>query len=171
MSTQFRRLAALTTLGLTLAIAAGAQAACPDQPLSQPFAPCAAVRSGNESFHVAGADDANALRLPDGSSATTPPLCVGVEHPTVRFFARNTGSPLSLLAVSVRFRGIDGLLDSLPIGTVVAGRDWQPTLPMPVVANLLALTSGQEVSFRFTPVGLFGGWSIDDVYVDPYRKG
>jgi hypothetical protein len=200
MSTQYGRLGALAAvLGLALMVPATANAGsgCPEQQAQQTFLPWndpawyvpapdggvengadgwtlsggAEVQDGNESFDVGGAGDAKSLKLPMGSTAATPPMCIGVEHPTVRFFARNTGSPLSLLSVSVRFRGIDGILETLPIGVVAADGSWSPTAPLPVLANLLALVSDQEVSFRFEPIGLLGRWSIDDVYVDPYRKG
>ena len=61
-------------------------------------------------------------------------------------------------------------MQSLPIGAVVSGDDWSPTLPMPILANLLALPPGGQtpVAFRFTAQG--GDWRIDDVYVDPYCK-
>jgi hypothetical protein len=54
---------------------------------------------------------------------------------------------------------------------VLGGSKWTPTLPLPVIANLLPLLPGDltPVRFRFTPVG--GAWQIDDVYVDPYRTG
>ena len=53
----------------------------------------AAVVHGNEPFYVGGGGDACALALPPGGSATTAPVCIGIEHPTLRFFARNTGDP------------------------------------------------------------------------------
>jgi hypothetical protein len=193
--TFLRSAATLLAAFAALALPAAAHAAdCPEQDSSQVFQPWldlawyvpapdggledngagwslsggAAVQAGNESYDVGGADHTRSLRLPPGSSATTPPMCIGIEHPTVRFFARNTGFLLSTLKVAVVFRGLDGESTSLPVGVVLAGDDWAPTLPLPVLANLLALLGDQEVSFRFTPVG--GAWSIDDVYVDPYRK-
>jgi hypothetical protein len=57
----------------------------------------------------------------------------------------------------------------LPIGLVLAGPAWTPTAPLPLTANLLAVLGEQQVAFRFAAAG--GEWSIDDVYVDPYRKG
>jgi hypothetical protein len=61
----------------------------------------------------------------------------------------------------------------VPIGIVLGGSAWGPTLPMPVIANLLPLLPGDltPVRFRFTPAGIGGAWQIDDVYVDPYRGG
>jgi hypothetical protein len=125
---------------------------------------------GNETHYVHGADDGYSLALPPGSSATTPSTCVGLEHPTLRFFARNTGSALSTLRVDVRVETSLGLVLTVPLGVVAAGSSWQPTLPMPVLVNLLPLLPGQytPVAFRFTPLG--GNWRIDDVYVDPRSR-
>ena len=52
----------------------------------------------------------------------------------------------------------------------VGGRSWHPTLPMPLLVNLLPLSASDRtpVRFRFTP-RLLGSWQIDDVYVDPTR--
>jgi hypothetical protein len=130
----------------------------------------ASVASGNEPFRVHGDADSNSLSLPSGSSATSSTICVGLEHPDLRFFVRNTGFILSNLKVEVLFETADGNVRSLPIGLVPGTRSWAPTLPIPLVVNLLPLLPGDRtpVAFRFTPQG--GNWSIDDVYVDPYRS-
>jgi hypothetical protein len=132
----------------------------------------AAVESGNERFYVHGRDEERSIALPAGSSATTGAICVGIEHPTLRFFARNRGSALSVLLVEVLFEDAWGRVRSLPIGALSAGREWAPTLPLPIVVNLLPLLPGQRtaVAFRFTPYG-GGDWNLDDVYVDPWRHG
>jgi hypothetical protein len=129
--------------------------------------------AGNEPFFVHGAGERYSLYLPAGSTATTPTQCVGLEHPTLRFFARNTGSLLSVLKVEVLLEDNLGLIKALPIGVVAGTSAWAPTLPMPVIANLLPLLPGEltPVRFRFTPVGLGAAWQIDDVYVDPFRAG
>jgi hypothetical protein len=131
----------------------------------------AGIVAGNEPWKVGGSADHSSLSLPAGSSATTGVMCVGIGHPTLRFFSKRTsGTLLNPLAVEVVFEGLGGLVKSLPIGVVPAGGSWQPTLPFPVLASLLPLLPGQmtPVAFRFTPVGT-GGWQIDDVYVDPWR--
>ncbi|MET0685273.1 MAG: hypothetical protein ABW060_08150 [Solirubrobacteraceae bacterium] len=125
--------------------------------------------AGNEPWKVAGSGT-RSLALPAGAKATTSAACVGLGHPTMRFFAKRTsGTVLSTLKVEVLFDGLGGLVKSLPIGVVLGGSNWQPTLPFPVVANLLPLLPGQmtPVAFRFTAVG--GTWQVDDVYVDPWR--
>jgi hypothetical protein len=132
----------------------------------------ARVVSGNEPWKVGDRADTSSLLLPRGSQATTGVMCVGIEHPTVRFFARRTsGWLLDSLKVEVLFEGAGGKVNSLPVGLVLAGGSWQPTLPYPVLASLLPLLPGEQtpVAFRFTPVG-GAGWQIDDVFVDPWRS-
>jgi hypothetical protein len=188
----FRRIGlagVLALAALAFAVPSGAQAdGCPEQPSAQTFlpwwdvawyvpAPDGGFEGGGSGWTLSGGaavvdgnqpylDGARSLRLPGGASATTAPMCIGIEHPTIRLFARNTGSPLSTLAVSVVFRDLLGIRQELPIGVVTAGSRWAPTAVMPVVANLLS----DRAAFRFTPLDDRGEWTIDDVYVDPYNK-
>lgn len=131
----------------------------------------ATVVAGNEPWSVRSPGDRRALALAPGAHATSPPVCVSLGHPTVRFFARNTGSPLGLLAVQVVVKTSIGTL-ALPTGVVLnPSRSWSPTLPLPVLVNLLTLLDGPTtVAFRFTALGRHSSWQIDDVYVDPWRK-
>ena len=173
---------------------------CDAQPLSTPFVPWldtalytplsggdfeaaaagwslsggAAVATGNEPYQVAGPGDTKSLTIPAGGSATSPAICVGLNHPSIRFFAkRRSGGMLSLstLRVDVLFETANGTTASLPIGLVGNGGGWQPTLPMAVVANLLPLLPGEQtpVAFRFTAQGN-ADWSVDDAWVDPYSR-
>jgi hypothetical protein len=134
----------------------------------------ASVVAGNEPYHVGDDADDSALRIPAGGSAQTPTFCVGLEHPTARFFAKRVGgSLLSTLRVDVQFEDALGKTHYLPIGVVALnGGSWQPTLPMLMVANLLPLLDGGHtpVALRFVPQG-GGSWLVDDVYVDPFKYG
>ena len=130
----------------------------------------ASVVAGNEPFRVRSPQDKLSLSLPRGSWAQTPPMCIGLLHPTVRFFARG-GSLLSPLAVEVVFKDPLGVTRTLPVGVALPSLSWKPTLPMLFLANLTALPvvgDAVSVSFRFRPLG-GAGWLIDDVYVDPYK--
>jgi hypothetical protein len=133
----------------------------------------ARVVSDNESYAVHGAGDAYSLSLPSGASATTPPICIGTLTPTTRFFVRNTGAPLSTLRVDVLFTTVLGIRTSVLVGLLVGSPSWQPTLPLPLFANVIGLpllTGGStQVALRFTPLGSGGSWQLDDVYVDPYK--
>ena len=133
----------------------------------------AGIVAGNESFYVGGADDRHSLALPAGASAVTPATCLGIDRPTVRFFARRTSGGLldlaSVLKVDVIYEDASGSVLSLPLLPATGGTSWAPSLPTPVVANLIPQLGGAAaVAFRFTAVG--GSWLVDDVYVDPYAK-
>jgi hypothetical protein len=173
-------------------------ASCDEQVLKQPFLPWAdvahyviapngtfesgasgwslsggaSVVSGNEPYYVHGAGESKSLALPSGSSATSSAMCVGIEHPTLRIFARNGGAALSTLKVDVLFEDAAGSVHSLTIGHLTGSANWEPSLVMPLVVNLLPLLPDERtaVAFRFTPEGAAGSWRIDDVYVDPYRR-
>jgi hypothetical protein len=131
------------------------------------------VVSGNETFYVRSKKDARSLSLGASGVATSRPVCVGIDHPTMRFFARNRGLATSTLTVEVLFENSLGQVLALPIG-VVPGLTpaWQPTLPYLVVANLLPLLPNEKtaVAFRFRATGIGGNWQIDDVFVDPWRS-
>lgn len=131
----------------------------------------AALEAQNEHFYVHAPDEDTSLALPPGSEATSAPICVGIEHPTIRFFARNEGSAFSLLVVDVLFEDASGRVRSQTIAVLPGGSSWRPTPPVPLLVNLLPLLPGERtaVAFRFRPYG--GDWSIDDVYVDPWRHG
>lgn len=124
------------------------------------------VVSGNEPWNVTSADDSNSLSLTSGTSTTSNEICVGLEHPDLRFFAK-ASNPLAILRVDVLFEDAFGHTLSAPVGAVTGSTGWAPTAPMPVVANLLPLLPGgyTPVEFRFSATG--GTWQIDDVYVDP----
>ncbi|MEA2148599.1 MAG: hypothetical protein QOD69_429 [Solirubrobacteraceae bacterium] len=188
--------ASAASAGVLVATSSG----CDDQPLSRTFAPwldpaeytalaggdfegdgagwwtngTASIAGENESFHAGGAGDTQSLALPSNSSGISPAICVGLEHPTLRFFAKrqSTGplASLSALRVDALVEKEDGVVVPVTIGRVTAGGGWQPTLPMAIVGNLLPLLPGEHtpVAFRFTAMS--GDWSIDDVWVDPYSR-
>jgi hypothetical protein len=185
----------LAGLALSIIAPGGAQAAlCPVQPVAQRFLPWAdpawyaavpggnfepsapawtlargaAAVEGNEPFYIGGASDHSSLWLPPGATGTSPAICIGADHPTLRLLVSNSGAlPGSHLTVSA-VTNADGGERTLPLATLVADQ-WSPTAPVPVALNVLALASSQSVAFRFDAAG--GSWAIDDVYVDPYGKG
>ncbi len=166
---------------------------CSPKPVSKPFAPWgdradytlapgggfesgqpgwklsgASVISGNEPWKVHSATDSRSLKLPPGASATSPVMCVGLEHPTLRLFARNNRALLSTLSVEVTFETSLGLKASAPVGVLLPNGQWKPSPRLLVVANLLPLLPGEHTPVQFTvrSVGR-GTWWVDDFYVDP----
>jgi hypothetical protein len=128
----------------------------------------ASIVAGNEPWMVNGAGDARSLRLPPGATATSPVMCVGLEHPTLRLFAKNNRALLSTMTVEVIFETSLGLRASAPVGVLLPSGRWKPSPRFLVVANLLPLLPGEKtpVQFRVRSVGL-GTWWVDDFYVDP----
>jgi hypothetical protein len=133
----------------------------------------ATVTRENESSYVHGVDDSRSLSLPAGASATTSTMCVDATSPDLRFFARSSGSLLSMLKVDLLYTDALGQPRALTVALLTAGPSWRPTPPIAFLANLTLLplvTDGTtDVAFRFTPLGTSSDWMIDDVYVDPFK--
>jgi hypothetical protein len=170
-------------------------ASCPDAPIVQPFvqwgdsadyflAPDggfeqggagwtqlgrAAVVSGNEPFALNAAGDDSSLRLPAGSSATSPLFCIGAEHRSLRFVADAATSSRLDVDVIVGERSTSGR--TYRVATVTGGGEWAPSAVVPMIVNEVAAEHGGtiDVRLRFTPRGA-GNWTIDDVFVDPYHR-
>jgi hypothetical protein len=127
------------------------------------------VVSGNEPSHVNDDGDSKSLSLPAGSTATTPPVCVGLAEPTLRFFAKRDSGLLSSVVVSVQVQTSLGLWVALPLGVDLGGA-WHPSGKMLILANLLPLLPPDRTAVRFTFAPLLGSYQIDDVYVDPLHR-
>jgi len=130
----------------------------------------ASVIQGSNPFAVTSATHRKALRLAPGATATSATACVGIEHPTLRFFTAS-GFATGAVQVEVLFEDAAGDVQSIVVGGAI-GAGWSPTVPMPIVANLLPLLPGEHtpVRFRFTSTGS-DAITIDDVYVDPWMRG
>ena len=134
----------------------------------------ARVVSGNESYMVGNAGDSHSLALPAGSSATSPPMCIGLLSGGMRLFVQNTGAATSNMHVQVIYNGgvgalLGGLTSTLRIsdqGTFPGAQTWQPSPDVAMIGGVLPLLT-QSVQFRFTPLSTGGNWRIDDVYLDP----
>jgi hypothetical protein len=136
----------------------------------------AKVVAGNNSFNLSGGGG-KSLQIPSGGSATSPPMCVPLLLPVVRFAATG-GTLLSTLKVEAVWKDSAGRQQSIELLPVVLGgaRNWTLTLPLLQLGGALnALTLNgltTTMSFRFTPRGGLlgsGTWKIDDIYVDPWK--
>jgi len=131
----------------------------------------ATVVAGSSPYKVGDDPHQRSLALPEGSVATSPAICVSLVHPTIRFFAKRMDrlALTTLVTVEVLFEDALGNVLSLPIGLLPTTASWQPTLPVPIVANLLPLLPDERtaVGFRFGAVG--GDAQLDDIWVDPWR--
>lgn len=185
-------LAGLAALAGALPGVAGA--ACPGGPVSHPFAAFgdnsnyvlapggdfesgmsgwsltgARVVAGNETFLATGS---RSLAIGVGGQAASPPVCVGSEYPTFRFFARRlSGGPQSNLTASLRWIDLLGIAVESPAGSLPATSSWTPS-PAMRLGNSLPLWLGGStlyVQLVFRSTG-GGSWAIDDAYIDPYSR-
>jgi hypothetical protein len=130
----------------------------------------ARVVEGNEPFGVSGGGS-HSLYLPAGSTAETPPMCVSLDRPTLRFFAQGGGLLAPGLRIEAIHRTLLGLEVALPVLLPVGWHPaWAPTLPLPFLANITGILTldglTTEVRFRFRAESTY---RIDDVFVDPWR--
>jgi hypothetical protein len=198
-SNRNRFAALLTTALLALAVFAGAAQACSSSGAEKVFSPWgdqrsyvlapdggfeaggsgwqlnrgAAVVEGNESYYLNDAGDSRSLSLPAGSSAVSPPVCMAIDTPSFRLVARNSGDPTSELRVEAVYKLL-GLVRTKTAGTLRAGSTWAPTQSVSTVLTLSTLVGTlipSAIEIRFTPLDSKGQWQVDDVYIDPFRRG
>ena len=110
------------------------------------------------------------MLIPRGGTVTTGPICVGLDKPTVRFFAKRPNfALLPLMTVEGVFTTKSGGTASLPlVGVPLAGNSWSVQLPFLTTGALLEL--GDTTMMRFRIRSVLGDWQVDDFYVDPSRR-
>jgi hypothetical protein len=130
--------------------------------------------AGSEPYAATGRLGSSSLSIPAGGSVTTAATCVNADHPTFRFFAKSSGGLLGLLPVmTVELVYRDGLLGlvTVPIGTVVPTSSWRPSPVMLSLAAVGAAVAGGEAPLAVRFTSLAGKWQVDDVFVDPFKRG
>lgn len=126
----------------------------------------AAVAAGNEPFFANAPTDTRSLRLVSGATAQGPSSCIFGTDLKVRLFARSdTAAPLR---VDITVPSALGLLRVVSSFTVPTTTDWQPTVTIVNLANLLSLTnlSQANISVRVSSA-TSASVQVDDVYIDP----
>ena len=69
--------------------------------------PGASFVAENEPYYLSSRSDAYSLRIPAGSFANAPWICVGESFPTARFVVKNTGTATGTLSVDVQYASAD----------------------------------------------------------------
>ena len=134
------------------------------------------VVTGNEPYYVNAPNDRLALGVPTKTSALSPYFCVGMEHPTLRLFARKPAGSGGVLKVEILYPNGSstnvkkaGMLEN---GKNDAYADWKLSPPLDLAIALPFSSSTQTMQVRLRVSADQGGdWVVDDVFYDPYRGG
>jgi hypothetical protein len=197
-----RRMLAVAT-GALIAFAglpAAAQAACPATPTAKVFSRFgdtrdysllsgahfesattgwtlakAKVTSGNESYKVRSSSDAKSLTVEPTGLVVSPSFCVGIEHPTFRFFAKQASGSWAQLNVKLRWKDSGGNVNETVVGSLSGSNgftSWAPTPSLSLASTLPLWQSGQSVTAQIVldPEDYGGAWAVDDIYIDPYKR-
>ncbi len=128
----------------------------------------AAVVQGNSPLLTSPAPGRMSLDLPAGASATAPPICIGVEHRSLRFVARGPGK--AKLEVEASYLKPDGKRTRAGLADVAGTGEWAPTriIDMRVNKDAAAYGNALWVTLRFAPKD-GARWRMDDLHIDPFR--
>jgi hypothetical protein len=119
----------------------------------------------NEPWNVAG-DGARSLRIPAGSSVSTPEMCLTADEDSTRFFYKSPGSGAALGVTIKATNTISHSLASVSF-TITTGTfaGWQVS-PRIALPNVRGVQGMENVVITLTAQGA-GSWQIDDAFVDP----
>ena len=131
----------------------------------------AKIVAGNETSYVRQPGDQNSVLLPRGGTVTTGPICVGLDKPTVRFFAKRPSfALLPLLTVEGVYTTKSGGTASLPLVGRAARRQRLVAAAPVRHDRRRCSSSATRTMMRFRIRAVTGDWQIDDFYVDPWRR-
>jgi hypothetical protein len=128
----------------------------------------AALVNGSEPWKASGKLGKYSLALPAGASATSPPVCLTINHPTFRFFAKaSKGKSASLRAEALSTSSEQ----VVALGAVGGTPSWYPSEPLSTGASSFLLDPNGTIDVRLRFTADSASWQIDDVFVDPRKMG
>lgn len=136
----------------------------------------ASLTAATAPFAAGAKTDRGSLTVSGRGLAISPPFCVGVEHPNFRLQARQVSGSWAQLLVKLRWsmpgstKTNDTVVGSLS-GSAFA--KWTPAPSMKLAETLPVRSAvGQSVTAQIVldPEDYGGGWQVDNVYIDPYRR-
>jgi hypothetical protein len=134
----------------------------------------AQVVAGNEPFQVDALAGSHSLSIAPGGVAVSPAVTINNTTPTWRFFAQAADASATATQLTVYAQWTNpntGLTYRLPIAHR-NGKDhgsWTATPPL-ILGKVLPPGVNVDVKFVFKAGANGGGWTIDDVFIDPYAR-
>jgi len=122
----------------------------------------ASIVPGSEPYASTGELGSSSLSLPQGSVATSPPVCVAATYPSARFFIVGSGT----VSVYVVYDGLP-----IPAGAALGGEYWEPSPVMLTSGAVWGVLSGGSALVLLRFVASLGDVGVDDVWVDPWSRG
>lgn len=117
--------------------------------------------------------------LPGSATITSPPFCVDSTHPYFRYMLKANG-PVGNLTTSIKYTAADGSSKTVEVPslskTTLLPSQWKASELNPLAVNIPLLQNGgttATVQLVFTSaISVLGaGYQIDNVLIDPYRRG
>ena len=126
------------------------------------------LAASSDPFALTGTMGKNSLRLQSGGWVRTPLLCVNLLTPHLRLVATATGG--GELEVETRLIGCPQRLISWSSTSISPSdhRGWQPSEKIDLNTGCLGPERSGILDVRFRGQG---DWLIDDVMIDPYKRG
>jgi hypothetical protein len=121
--------------------------------------------AGNEPWYLAGTGHSSAVRLQYGARLISPVLCVTRDEPYLRFMAKSEGTG-SLHVTVFLFSASNKVLHS----SSMSSRDFASWAPSHLIDLQTSKLPAGEQGYIAVAFRSGGDWTIDDVFVDPYRS-
>jgi hypothetical protein len=130
----------------------------------------AAVASGNEGYFANSAADSHSLAIPAGGQATSSTICIGRDETSFRFFVKSPGVAGAQLRVQAFVQGAQtSVTTQTTVSAAALGTAWSPTIRVHLPKLTGSGTGTENVTLVFSTAGTAANWSIDDVFIDPFR--
>jgi hypothetical protein len=111
------------------------------------------------------------LRMPPGSIATSPAMCIDLNYPTIRYFVRDAADDEVRLRTQVMYVDHATAYNPYPVGNLRAPERWRLTEDIEIEPERGGVDPGwRRVAFRLVAPAFEGDIRIDDLYVDPRMR-
>jgi hypothetical protein len=111
------------------------------------------------------------LRMPEGSKATSPAMCVDLNYPTMRYFVRDTADGKARLSTQVMYVDHATAYTPYTVGKLDPKASWRLTEDIEIEPERGGVEAGwRRVAFRLVAPKDVGDIRIDDLYVDPRMR-
>jgi hypothetical protein len=125
--------------------------------------------AGSEPWAATGRLGRSSLSLPAGAAALSPVLCLTPDNPTVRFFQRVPQGPAAALRADAIV--VKASPQVIGLGAVRGTVAWSPSAVLASGVNDVLWNAKGTVRLRLRFTAVAGSWTVDDLFVDPQKRG